>query len=179
MNEKQETIKLPVLGSLISIIDVLFHLQNKVGMVVGGSYMLALNGLTAHTPEDVDIIIYNPTEAVKGYLQVLAPLCISHTDSYEPFNDVEQIKFKNVKTNTILNILLRKLPAEEVPTNHKLFVNVEGIMLPTDGIVEAFKGWRRYAIVSDESIQFRKKDVDHGKEILSLLPPIDAQWIVR
>tara|TARA_R110000803_G_scaffold210835_1_gene284192 strand:+ start:58100 stop:58564 length:465 start_codon:yes stop_codon:yes gene_type:complete len=89
--------------------NLLVELNKGKNIVLGGSNALMLHGIRLdRIPEDVDIILYKPTEAQMGYLESIKDFNMLQ-ESIDLYNETPTV-FKFKKYNLTLDILIEDKP---------------------------------------------------------------------
>jgi hypothetical protein len=120
-----------IVNALIRKFEKFIGEINADNILIGGTSALTLHGLNLSRPvEDLDIVIYSPTESQKEQLANLKWLSIEE-DGYPTDN------LKISKGHKIINILLEK--DEKMPTN---LLSYKGIPIQSiSGVIEAKRSY--------------------------------------
>lgn len=141
--------ELKQLGEKVDLDKVADHDHNPYNIVLGGSSALLLMGLNTAPSEDIDLVIYQPTEKQIEYLETISPLGVDNSMSYK--RRVYSFTIAGVKVDFLLS--QRDKPSN-LPT-----ISLEGIKMELNSVDEIVRAKTSYKIQTHEGYSSRSKDV--------------------
>ena len=119
-------------------------LEENSNVKIGGSLVLKLFGLNFRECEDLDVIINNPTEKQKKYLETIKLEKVPISEKYE----YTENNYKFTKDGLILNILLKNVLVNESYIRYKFNNNYYKVNT-IDEIVKAKASYKRKKDIND------------------------------
>lgn len=148
--------------------------EGGTNMVIGGSYALEAHGLNlGRDPEDLDLVIYRPTERQLALLRMLSPLQqprkYKFQDEEEQFQYQRSWKFKRNKQT--LNILLNR--NVDMPYDLLLYKTESGMFYVQSirRVIEAKNAYQINSAGHEKYIRLKDmKDLQNLKQLNFNLP---------
>jgi len=131
-------------NQLIEVKRLFEHLiKEKENLIICGSTALSLHGLVTKSPEDIDIIIFEPTDVQKKIIQILNIATMqSYSDNAKIVNEYQRRSHKVFLNNVKIDFLFYN---KNIDTNDFLLLKIdESLFLPIQPIEEVMIARRSY-----------------------------------